>query len=342
MMPRIAARSRRAAAWWLAALAAVLALAIVAGVMKGPVPLTVGQVLRAFLHPSGQSTSDIIVSEIREPRVLCAAFVGAALATSGAVVQSIFKNPMADPGIIGISAGGSIGAVLALVFSWSLISPFALPLAAFAGAALAVFLVYALATRRGKTSLIGVLLAGMIVSSMIDAGVSLALTFANNYQLRSIVFWLMGGFNGDGWTAFRLVAIPVVIGLTLVFALARELDLLQTGEESAHSSGVSVEWVKRALLTLVALMTGASVAISGTIAFVGLIVPHMVRALVGPRHRVVLPASALLGAALMVVADMVARTLISSFEINVGIITSFLGGPFFLYLLLRSERRLGA
>ena len=342
MMPRIVARSRRAAAWWLPALAAVLALAIVAGVMKGPVPLTVGQVLRAFLHPSGQSTSDIIVSEIREPRVLCAAFVGAALATSGAVVQSIFKNPMADPGIIGISAGGSIGAVLALIFSWSLISPFALPLAAFAGATLAVFLVYALATRRGKTSLIGVLLAGMIVSSMIDACVSLALTFANNYQLRSIVFWLMGGFNGDGWASFRLVAIPVVIGLTLVFALARELDLLQTGEESAHSSGVSVEWLKRALLMLVALMTGASVAISGTIAFVGLIVPHMARALVGPRHRVVLPASALLGAALMVVADMVARTLISSFEINVGIITSFLGGPFFLYLLLRSERRLGA
>lgn len=316
----------------------LLLAVVVVGIAVGPVPLTPQQVVRAMLHPGGSSVADVIVSAIREPRVLCAVIVGAALAVSGAIVQAIFKNPMADPGIIGVSAGGALGAVLALALSWAVWSPFLLPICAFVTATAAVFLVYALATRQGKTSLIGVLLAGMVISSMISAGVSLILTFANNDELRGIVFWLMGGFSGDGWTEVWLVAIPVGIGLVLTAFLSRELDLLQTGEESAHSSGVRVETIKRLLIALAALMTGSAVAVSGVIAFVGLIVPHVVRRLVGPRHSLVLPASALFGASLMVAADTLARSLIPTMEINVGIVTSFLGGPFFLYLLLRTER----
>ncbi|MCY0876075.1 MAG: iron ABC transporter permease [Firmicutes bacterium] len=330
--------SHRARAWWLPVLAVLLAVALLFGIAIGPVQLTLWQVARAMLHPNGSSTADIIVGAIREPRMLCAAVVGAALSVSGAVVQAIFKNPMADPGIIGVSAGGALGAVFALAMSWTVWSPFLLPLAAFITATAAVFLVYGLATRRGKTSLIGVLLAGMVVSSMLSAGLSLILIFANNDELRGIVFWLMGGFSGDSWTQVWLVAIPVAIGLTITLFLSRELDLLQTGEDNAHSSGVRVELIKRLLIALTALMTGAAVAISGVIAFVGLIVPHIVRRLVGPRHALVLPASALFGAALLVAAETLARSAIPTMEINVGIVTSFIGGPFFLYLLLRTER----
>jgi len=336
--PSAQSGSHHARAWWLPALAVLLVFTLLIGIAIGPVGLTLGQVARAVLHPNGSSTADIIVGAIREPRVLCAAVVGAALSVSGAVVQAIFKNPMADPGIIGVSAGGALGAVLALALSWAVWTPFLLPLAAFVAATIAVFIVYALATRRGKTSLIGVLLAGMVVSSMISAGVSLVLTFANNDELRGIVFWLMGGFSGDSWTQLWLVAIPVLIGMALTFLLSRELDLLQTGEDSAHSSGVRVELIKRLLIALTALMTGSAVAVSGVIAFVGLIVPHVVRRLVGPRHALVLPASALFGATLLVAADTLARSAIPSMEINVGIVTSFIGGPFFLYLLLRTER----
>lgn len=311
---------------------------LILGIAIGPVGLTISQVVNAMAHPGGSTTADVIVGSIREPRVLCAAIVGAALAVSGAASQAIFKNPMADPGIIGVSAGGAFGAVLALALSWAVWSPFLLPLSAFVAAAITVFLVYRLATRRGRTSLIGVLLAGMVISSMISAGLSLILTFANNEELRGIVFWLMGGFAGDSWTQLWIVAVPVGVGLVAIMLLTRELDLLQTGEDSAHSSGVRVEAVKRLLIALVALMTGSAVAISGVIAFVGLVVPHVARRLVGPRHALVIPASALFGASLLVAADTLGRSIIPTMEINVGIVTSFIGGPFFLYLLLRAER----
>lgn len=326
--------------WLVPVLAAGFVAAILFAIARGPVPLSLAQVLHGVTHPYGNRPSEIIVSAIREPRALCAAFVGAALGVSGAIVQAIFRNPMADPGIIGVSAGGSLGAVVALAGTWTVVTPVALPACAFVGAAIAVTIVYMLSTRGGRSSLIGLILAGIIISSMIDSGVSLVLTFSNNDMLRSIVFWLMGGFDGDGWTQFQLVAPPIVVGLAIAFFFTRELDLLATGEDSAHSSGVSVEWVKRLLIALVALLTGASVAISGTIAFVGLLVPHAARRMVGPRHRLVLPVSALLGGILLVLADLFARTINPTFEINVGIVTSFLGGPFFLYLLLRSERRI--
>lgn len=322
---------------WLLIFGLFALLAALIGVMQGPVHVSAQDVLRALLHPHSDRTNTIIVTAIREPRVLCAGLVGAALSVSGAIVQAVFKNPMADPGIIGVSAGGAMGAVIALALSLAVLQPLWLPAAAFLGAGVAVVIVYTLATKSGRTSLIGVLLAGMVVSSMLDAGVSLILSFSNNDQMRSIVFWLMGSFNGDGWTQVRIVIVPVVFGIAVAFTLTRELDLLQLGEENAHSSGVRVEFTKRLMLALVALMTGASVAVSGTIAFVGLIVPHMVRSLVGPSHRLVLPGSALLGAGLLIVADTVGRSLISNFEINVGIITSFLGGPFFLYLLMRTK-----
>lgn len=323
----------------MALLAAFAVASALLGIAVGPVHLSLPQVVGGLLHPGGQSVTDIIVGALREPRVVCTILVGAALGVSGAVVQSVFRNPMADPGIIGVSAGGSLGAVIALAAGWNIVNPFALPASAFAGAVCAVFTVYALSTRRGRTSLIGLLLAGLIVSSMIDSVLSLILSFSNNSEMRSIVFWLMGGFNGDGWTQVRILAPPILGGTAIMLGFVRELDLLATGEEHAHSSGVSVEWVKRVLIALTALLTGAAVAVSGTIAFVGLLVPHAARKIIGPRHRLLLPASALLGAGLLTLADLLARSISSQFELQVGIVTSFLGGPFFLFLLLRAERR---
>ncbi len=323
----------------LALLAAFAVASALLGIAVGPVHLTLPQVVSGVLHPAGRNVTDIIVGALREPRVVCTVLVGAALGVSGAVVQSVFRNPMADPGIIGVSAGGSLGAVIAFAAGWNIINPYTLPACAFAGAACAVFAVYALSTRRGRTSLIGLLLAGMIISSMIVSALSLILSFTNNSELRSIMFWLMGGFNGDGWTQVRILAPPVMAGFAILSGFAKELDLLATGEEHAHSSGVSVEWAKRILIALAALMTGAAVAVSGTIAFVGLLVPHAARRIIGPRHRWLLPASALLGAGLLTLADVLARSVSSQYELQVGIVTSFLGGPFFLFLLLRAERR---
>ena len=333
------AAARRGTSLRLALLGAFALGSALLGIAVGPVHLTLPQVLSGLVHPGGQSVTDIIVGALREPRVVCTTLVGAALGVSGAVVQSVFRNPMADPGIIGVSAGGSLGAVAALAAGWNIANPYALPASAFAGAAIAVFTVYALSTRRGRTSLIGLLLAGLIVSSMIDSVISLILSFSNNSEMRSIVFWLMGGFNGEGWTQVRILGLPVLAGAALLSVFLKELDLLATGEEHAHSSGVSVEWVKRILIALTALLTGAAVAVSGTIAFVGLLVPHAARRIVGPRHRLLLPASALLGAGLLTLADLLARSISSQFELQVGIVTSFLGGPFFLFLLLRTERK---
>ncbi len=333
------AAARRGTSLRLALLGAFALGSALLGIAVGPVHLTLPQVLSGLLHPGGRSVTDIIVGALREPRVVCTTLVGAALGVSGAVVQSVFRNPMADPGIIGVSAGGSLGAVAALAAGWNILNPYILPASAFAGAAVAVFAVYALSTRRGRTSLIGLLLAGLIVSSMIDSVISLVLSFSNNSEMRSIVFWLMGGFNGESWTQVRILGLPVLAGAALLTVFLRELDLLATGEEHAHSSGVSVEWVKRILIALTALLTGAAVAVSGTIAFVGLLVPHAARRIVGPRHRLLLPASALLGAGLLTLADLLARSISSQFELQVGIVTSFLGGPFFLFLLLRTERK---
>ncbi|KYP80203.1 FecCD family ABC transporter permease [Ferroacidibacillus organovorans] len=317
----------------------LLAVSMLLGIAIGPVRLTLAQVIHGVFHPNGSAPNDIIVSALREPRVVCAALVGAALSVSGVIVQSVFKNPMADPGILGVSSGGTLGAVIALALGWDIASPYILPLCAFLLAGLSVTIVYLLATRSGRTSLIGVLLAGLVVSSMIGAAVSLVLTLVNNESMRSIVFWLLGGFDGDGWSQVGMIAPPILLGIVIVLFYARPLDLLHLGEDNAYSSGVSVEWTKRILITLVAVMTGAAVSVSGMIGFVGLLVPHMARRLVGSSHALLIPASALLGASLLILADMLGRSIDPLFEINVGVVTSFLGGPFFLTLLLRTERK---
>ncbi|MEX0762882.1 MAG: iron chelate uptake ABC transporter family permease subunit [Dehalococcoidia bacterium] len=288
-------------------------------------------------------TERAIIGNIRLPRIALALSVGAALGVSGAVMQGLFRNPMADPGIIGVSTGGSLGAVIAIATGAAAASLAALPAFAFVGAMGALLLVYAIANAGGRFSMATLLLAGVAVSAFLGAIVSAIILFTNDQQAqREMIFWLAGGLDSSRWADVR-VALPVIAaGVLIALVFTRDLNLLLVGEDEARALGVRVDLVRNLLLVCASLVTGAAVAFSGTIAFVGLVVPHTLRLFVGADHRVLLPLSALGGAAFLLAADTAARLLISPAELRVGIITAFFGAPFFLFLLMRNKSRAGS
>jgi iron complex transport system permease protein len=293
--------------------------------------------------PAGvpESTATILF-ELRLPRVLLAVVVGAALAASGAVFQALFRNPMADPAIIGVSSGAALGAIAVILFGGSVLAGgLILPLAAFAGALTVALLVYRLA-RIGPAVQVGtLLLAGIAVAAIISAVISLAMAFSGE-QIRSIYFWLLGGLAGRGWGALAAASPMVVLGLGLALLAARDLNLMALGEERAAQLGVEIERFKRLGLATGALLAAAAVSVAGVIGFVGLMTPHILRLVLGADHRRLIPASLIGGASFMVLADLAARTLLAPEEIPVGAVTALLGGPFFLYLLRRERRAAGA
>jgi iron complex transport system permease protein len=286
-------------------------------------------------------TQRAIVRHLRLPRALLAAIVGGSLALSGAVLQGLFRNPMADPGIIGVSSGAAFGAVFAITSGAALTRPWLLPLCAFIGAASATMAIYRLSTRYGRTPLAALLLAGLAVSAFLSAMTSFLLGLAQNiFVLRELVFWLLGGLDGRGWPQLRLVVGPAIIGCAALVLFGRELNLFAaTGEEGAMSLGVEIQRLKRWLLVLTALVTGAVVSVSGTIGFVGLLVPHAVRLVCGPDHRLLLPASFLAGASFLIWADVLARAASPTEELRLGVVSAAVGAPFFLILLQRHRAR---
>ncbi len=293
-----------------------------------------------FDFSSVTATDQLVVWIIRIPRVLVAAVVGAGLATSGAIMQGLFRNPLAEPGLMGIGPGAALGGVLAFVTGWGAKSVLPVPLLSMAGALAALVLVYAMSTRGGVTPMSTLLLAGVASGSFVSAVTSLLLTLnVANWQIaQEVIFWMMGGLDARTWTHFWLCAPFVGLGLCSGLLSARDLDLLMQGEETAASLGVDVESAKRVLAVTVAILTGSAVAVAGMVGFVGLLVPHAVRLLLGPSHRVVLPASAVGGALFLIVCDLVARTIHPPTEIRLGVITALCGGPFFIVLLLRHYR----
>jgi iron complex transport system permease protein len=331
----------------------LLALAIIAGIAIGSTSVAPGAVVRvlmAHVLPGGWvDTSGIsepqqaVVWVIRTPRVLVAALAGAALAMAGAQMQGLFKNPLASPDIVGTSSGGALGACVALVSGLALRSLFYLPIFSFAGAFFALFAVYIISTRQGRTPIATLLLTGVALNAMVGAATSFLITMSwVRFDIaQEILFWLLGGLDNRGWPHLWLALPGIVIGTLISLVYTRELDLMLTGEETAQSLGVDVEHVKRVVLTCAALLTGTAVAVSGVVGFVGLIVPHIVRLIIGPAHRRLIPASALMGATFLVFADLLARTLRRPEEIRLGIITASFGAPFFLYLLLRHRREVG-
>ncbi|MFO7323989.1 MAG: iron ABC transporter permease [Chloroflexota bacterium] len=328
------------------ALVVLLGLAIMAGVAAGAAPIPVARIPQILLHPLGvpldpaiPDSQVTIVHQVRLPRVLTAMLVGAALATGGAVMQGIFRNPLADPGILGVSAGGATGAVFAFSTGLSLAGVWVVPAFAFAGALLAATAVYLLSLERGRAHVTTLLLAGTALNAFLGAVTSTLLLATDEVvQAQVILNWLVGGLAGRGWRHVLVLVLPTLACIGLVFGYSRDLNLFLLGEETAQGLGTNVPRTRFLLLALVALMTGISVSVAGPIGFAGLVVPHLLRLIVGPDHRVLLPASALGGGAFLIAADTVARLLITFQEVPVGVITGLLGGPFFLFLLWRYRR----
>jgi iron complex transport system permease protein len=317
-------------------LLALLAIAaIVLSVRFGAVSLSAGEVIAA-LRGQGDPTHVVIVQGLRLPRAVQAALVGAALALSGATFQALLRNPLAEPYILGVSGGAAVGAVGAVVLGWAVRAMWAVPLAAFVGALLSIALVLRIAASVGRALDTRILLlAGVVVGAFFNACILLLLTFADVESFRSAVFWMMGSFAGASWNGAGLFAFYLVPGVLVLLALARPLNLLAIGEDTASYLGVSVERTKYLAYGTASLLTAAAVAVSGVIGFVGLIVPHVVRFLWGSDHRALLPASALLGAAFLVLADTLARVAAAPTELPVGVVTAFVGVPFFVWLLRR-------
>jgi len=335
------ARGRRAT--W--ALLALLVAVSVASLTVGASGLSLWGTLGALASGEDLPLRDrVILFDIRLPRLAMGVLVGAALAVSGAVMQGLFRNPLADPGLVGVGAGAGLGAIGAIVLGGllpaglaGLVGMYAVPLAAFAGGWVSTLVLYAISTRRGRTSVAVMLLAGIALGALAGALSGILIYMADDAQLRDLTFWGLGSLAGATWDKLAAAAPLILLALATTPFLARGLNALALGEPAAGHLGIRVQRLKSAAILTVAGATGAAVAVSGGIGFVGIVVPHMLRIATGPDHRHLLTNAALLGAALLVGADMVSRTVIAPAELPIGIVTATLGGPFFLWILLRNR-----
>lgn len=348
--------TRIAAAPLLAALLLVLLLTVIVAAGRGAYPidsLTVLSVLLDTLHiPAGPHTSEqaAVLWSIRLPRVLLGVCVGAALGMAGAAMQSLFRNPLADPGLIGVTSGAMLAVALAIVFGNAMVSTESqlgewitlglLPAAAFAGAAASAALIWRIGRSVCGASVAAMLLGGIALNALALALIGLASYLATDEQLRNLTFWSLGSLGQARWPGVAIVAAGSLVALALLWSLRAGLNALALGEIPARHLGVPVEKLKRIAILGVAIAVGVSVAFCGMIGFIGLVAPHCVRLLAGPDARVVLPGAALLGAVLVVAADLVARTLAAPAEIPIGVLTALIGAPFFMVLLLRARSRL--
>ncbi|MBC8380826.1 MAG: iron complex transport system permease protein [Porticoccaceae bacterium] len=310
----------------------------------GTVSISWVEALRAVVGSSSATQIDTILFDIRLPRILLAIFVGAVLASTGAVMQGLFRNPLADPSLIGVSSGASVGASLMIVTAGGFIQGSALvglslvSIGAFVGGFTATLLVYRLATSGMGTSVTTMLLAGIAIGALAGALNSLLSYFSDNDMLRQISLWQMGNLSGASWLKVSIMGVVAILLMGLFPRDSRALNALLLGESEARHLGINVQRVKRRLIVLTALGVGVSVAVAGLVGFVGLIMPHIIRLMIGPDHRWLIPASGLAGAILLVVADSLARVVVIPAELPTGILTAILGAPFFVALLLQQRK----
>lgn len=327
-------------------------VATLAAVSVGAVVVSPGSVVAAIAAPLGlQSPWDVtdqqaaVVSMIRLPRVLLGVVVGASLAISGALLQGLFRNPLADPGLVGVSSGAAVGAASMIVLGPviggvlpDVLRPFLTTVGAFAFGLATTVIVYRIATRRGRTSVATMLLAGIAVNALCGAAIGLLVLVADDGQLRDITFWTLGGLGGATWKSVLIVLPLLAVVLGSIRRLANPLNAMLLGEAEARYLGIDTEAVKKRIVVLAAVAVAAATSFAGLIGFIGLVAPHIVRLTLGPDHRSLLPASALTGATLLVVADVLARTVLIPSEIPLGIVTALCGAPVFLWLLLSQPR----
>lgn len=334
----------------LGALSLALLAAVVLAAGRGQLDVAPAEVIGSLLHRLGldlgpmpsHPQGDVTLWTVRFPRVVMAAVAGAALATAGALMQGIFGNPLAEPGVVGVSAGAALAASTVIVFDLALVGTWTVALFAFVGGLVTTILVYLLSRDGGRTEVVTLVLTGIAVNAVASAGLAFLLFLGDQQAREEIVFWQLGSLNGSRWEQVGVAAPFMVVGLVVAMAMSRRLDLLALGDRAARHVGVDVERLRMGAIVVVALLTAAAVAFCGIIAFVGLVVPHLVRLLAGPGHRLLVPASALGGALLLVVADLGARTLVAYADLPIGMLTSLVGGPFFFWLIRRARRTSGA
>jgi iron complex transport system permease protein len=331
-------------------LALLLIFAVVGSTTVGAAGIPLPRLLAVFGVGAGDPATiardEIVLWSIRIPRIVLAGLVGALLAAAGTTMQGLFRNPLADPALVGVSSGAALAATITIVASDKYVVghlasiPFEiLPLAAFCGALVTTMLLYRIATRHSRTSIAIFLLGGLAIAALANAGIGLLVFLSDDRQLRDITFWMLGSLGGATWSKVATVFPFLIVTLLIAGYISRGLDLLALGESEAFHSGIAVERLKRISIVLIAAATGAAVSVSGVIGFVGIVVPHLLRLVIGPGHRILLPASILFGASLMMAADSVARIVAAPAEVPIGIITAIIGAPFFLYLLLRQRSR---
>lgn len=329
-------------------LAAALVLTALFSLAAGASDASAWGVIRGWLWSADAGAISerdrVIIYDIRMPRVVMGVLIGAALAVSGAVMQGLFRNPLADPGLVGISAGSALGAVAMIVLGTTMLAPvtallgiYALPVAAFAGGLAATLILYRISTRRGQTSVATMLLAGIALAALAGALMGLLIFIADDRQLRDLTFWQLGSLAGATWVKVAAIGPVIAVALAAAPFLSRGLNALALGEATANHLGIPVQRLKYVAIVAVAAAIGASVSVSGGIGFIGIVVPHLLRLAIGPDNRYLLPASALLGASLLLLADAVSRTIVAPAELPIGIVTAAAGAPFFLWILLRKR-----
>lgn len=331
----------------LVGLGVALALSCVAGAAIGAFDVGATDVVRTLLHhlglaePVADPLVDDVLWEIRFPRVVLGVVVGASLGCAGATMQGTFANPLAEPGIIGVSSGAVLGAVFQIVSGFDPLGTWSLPTGAFVGGLVSVLAVYASARNDGRTEVVTLVLTGVALNALLGAVIGLLTYFSDDEELRSITFWTLGSIAQATWPKVLAVLPLAVVGMACAVTASRRLDLLALGERSARHLGVRVERFRFGMLALTAVLTASAVAVAGIVLFVGLVIPHLVRMVAGPAHRVLLPASALGGATVLVVADLAARTMAAPAEIPLGVLTSLVGSPFFFWQLRRTRASQG-
>ncbi len=327
---------------------AVLIAGILVSSVSGQLDIHTSQVIGSMLQRIGIENSwapadpviDATLWVVRFPRIIMAMAVGAALAVGGALMQAIFGNPLAEPGVVGVSSGAALGASIAIVFGIQFAGSGVAALA-FVGGLLATLLVYAVARVGGRTEVVTLLLTGIAINAFAQAGLAFVLFLADTASREQIVFWQLGSLAGSVWSEIVVVAPLLFLGTVVAWVLAKQLDVLALGERNARQLGVDVEGLRIIVIVVVALLTAAAVAFAGIIAFVGLVVPHIVRMALGPSHRALIVVSLVGGAALMVWADLLTRTLVDGADLPIGMLTALVGGPFFFGLLYQQRRRSG-
>ena len=330
-----------------------LAVMVLIAAGRGQLDIPPGEVLGSILHRVGSwigldigslpthPQGDNALWEVRFPRVALGIVVGAALASAGAMMQGVFGNPLAEPGVVGVSAGAALAAASAIAFGITFLGVWTIPAFAFVGGLVTTLLVYLMSRDGGRTEVVTLVLTGIAVNAVANAGMAFVMFMADTQAREQIVFWTLGSLNGTRWQYVAIVAPLCAIGVAGALLLSRQLDLLSLGDRAARHVGVDVERLRIIAIFLVALLTAAAVSFCGVIGFVGLVVPHLIRILLGPAHRLLIPASALGGALLLVCADLGARTLVQYADLPIGMLTALVGGPFFFWLLRRTRKTAG-